>query len=443
MTIKSRARLAVIFSLVGVYSISSLLAFIHIQVDLLHEKGGQQEPRSPTGHQPSRRRATKAVLSNAPLFSPTPLPSITTNTTLTLQNSSSSIIQDEPSIDIIPPLASLVNFSTNEIQGDVQFLLDYAVVGFAKCGSTTLSMWLDKHPEISDFPREVWDVYHGRNVDFIQRMHDKRAKEIIKSMSKQSNHSQHHGDRKLHGYKCPGDITRQQPLNTLTKHFPKTKLIITMRHPVLFFQSFYNYRASLKQFRRIPGKPKDLIGPEKEHDVLATAQSAFHVFLASLGKTDMTTDDERNLLQGFYKDEILEATPVTMPHKVFLMEMTQLADRNETRSKIFRQDLQNFLGLKQPLASIPHHRPNAKHEDRLEEQVEKAGRTKIDICDPEHLEVREELLRISRAASQWIRRYFVSSPDVIVSSPRFFDEVLESWMANPCDVQQNVSEATM
>lgn len=331
----------------------------------------------------------------------------------------------------LPPLESLVDAKTNEIKGDVQFLLDYAVVGFAKCGTTTLSTWLDKHPEISDFDHEVWDVYHGKNANFIKQMHKKRTAET-------------NGERRIHGYKCPGDVTRPKPLETLTRHFPKTKLIVSMRHPVRFFESFYNYRASLNQFHRIPGTPNDLIGPEKQHDILATAQSAFHVFLASLGKTNMTSVDERKLLKGFYKDEILEEEqkPMISPHKIFLMETAQLADTNETRSDTFRRDLESFLGLEHPLASIPHHRPNAQHEKRLKKKVEKVGR-KIDICDDEHLKARQELLRISTAASQWIRHYFIQSPDVFVSSPEFFEEVLNSWMVDPCDEHlENADGAT-
>jgi hypothetical protein len=40
------------------------------------------------------------------------------------------------------------------ITGDVQFLLDFAIIGFAKSGTTALSKWLDTHPEISDFLHE-------------------------------------------------------------------------------------------------------------------------------------------------------------------------------------------------------------------------------------------------------------------------------------------------
>lgn len=72
----------------------------------------------------------------------------------------------------------------------MQFLLDYAVVGFAKCGTTTLSLWLDAHPEISDFPTEVWDLYHGLQVKFIKRLYAKVLEEAAGKYQ-----------RRIHGYK--------------------------------------------------------------------------------------------------------------------------------------------------------------------------------------------------------------------------------------------------
>ena len=83
-----------------------------------------------------------------------------------------------------------------------------------------------------------------------------------------------------------------------------------------------------------------------------------------------------------------------------LLEMSQLADTNSTRSAALRNNMQDFLGLTKPLAAIPHHRPNAQHEKRLKETVEKSkGRARIDICDDEHDKVRKELMRIPRSAS--------------------------------------------
>ena len=57
-----------------------------------------------------------------------------------------------------PDLEDLVDSEKNEIIGDVQFLLDFAVVGHGKCGTTTLMHWLADHPEIQCFREEIWEL---------------------------------------------------------------------------------------------------------------------------------------------------------------------------------------------------------------------------------------------------------------------------------------------
>lgn len=39
---------------------------------------------------------------------------------------------------------------------------------------------------------------------------------------------------------------------------------------------------------------------------------------------------------------------------------------------------------------------------------------------------------IARPASVWIRNYFIESDEVVVSSPNYFKESLETWMYDPC-----------
>ena len=42
-------------------------------------------------------------------------------------------------------------------------------------------------------------------------------------------------------------------------------------------------------------------------------------------------------------------------------------------------------------------------------------------------------MNVARKASLWIRRYFLSSPDVHVSSREHFEKLLERWMRDPCE----------
>jgi len=47
-----------------------------------------------------------------------------------------------------PPLERLVSMENNTIVGNVHFLLDWAIIGFAKASTTTMWLWLcTQHPE--------------------------------------------------------------------------------------------------------------------------------------------------------------------------------------------------------------------------------------------------------------------------------------------------------
>jgi H+/Cl- antiporter ClcA len=60
-----------------------------------------------------------------------------------------------------PPLESVVD-GDGSIVGDPGFLLDFAVLGFGKCGTSTVMHWLAEHPQVAAFRREVWDLMWGQ-----------------------------------------------------------------------------------------------------------------------------------------------------------------------------------------------------------------------------------------------------------------------------------------
>jgi hypothetical protein len=47
---------------------------------------------------------------------------------------------------------------------------------------------------------------------------------------------------------------------------------------------------------------------------------------------------------------------------------------------------------------------------------------------------------IAKPASEWIRTYFMQSPEVVVSSPEFFNELLLEWMEDPCDKESDEND---
>jgi hypothetical protein len=59
----------------------------------------------------------------------------------------------------------------------------------------------------------------------------------------------------------------------------------------------------------------------------------------------------------------------------------------------------------------------------------------MDICQPQHLLLRRDLMRMARASSLWIRRYFLPMQEqrnITISSPDYFVRLMEDWMHDPC-----------
>jgi len=110
-----------------------------------------------------------------------------------------------------------------------------------------------------------------------------------------------------------------------------------------------------------------------------------------------------------------------LPNPIFLFDVSQLGDTNQTRLDIFRKDVQDFLGLQQEL-------PPLLHANQL-----KQTDTNIDICDNEYEHARRDLMKLARMNSKWIRRVFLQSASVHTSSQEHLEEILETWMHDPCD----------
>ena len=186
---------------------------------------------------------------------------------------------------------------------------------------------------------------------------------------------------------------------------------------------------------------------------VGTAKGLFHVHLAALGKILPLSSD----LQQRYP-QFLKNVPY-MPNPIFLYDSEQLTDTNRTRTRQFRDDLLRLLRLlpnsksgarlshehqlqnEQLLDSllpdiIPRTKPDFSHFSRREQR--KKDRFKVKICQDRYTPIRHELVKNAQEASLWIRTSgFLSSPDVTVSSPDYFNSLLENWMDDPCQGNNN------
>jgi hypothetical protein len=116
------------------------------------------------------------------------------------------------------------NLTSSDPTSNIQSLLDFAIIGFGKCGTTTLVSWLQQHENISVYPDEIYDLMHDDLPTFLRRLYTLRVGRGI-----------------LRGYKSPHDITFYHVLQKyFAEYFPSTKLVIGLRHPIRWFESLYS-----------------------------------------------------------------------------------------------------------------------------------------------------------------------------------------------------------
>lgn len=328
-----------------------------------------------------------------------------------VENATSPLISSQ-----IPSLNSILGGDNNKkIVGDPQSLFHFAIVGFAKCGTSSLLKWLWDHPDTC--------IAQGDNgeLNFLR----KRPVKQIREMHQRATSTACRYGAKINGYKNPHDVQYPQCLNFFRRYTPQTKLIVIIRHPVRFFESFYNYRIVKGENWAIAGEPNELIGGKDQPPYRVWSYSgAFHRYLVMLGKTQVDTAEERSLLEAFmHPTTSLENIPL-LPNPVFIVENSQLSDPDPGRRERLASDLQEFLGLPHPLPSeIPKANTLAR---------QRKGVRPLNICLGENSMIRQDTLNVARKASLWIRRYFLQSSDVHVSSREYFETLLESWMHDPC-----------
>ena len=115
-----------------------------------------------------------------------------------------------------PPLDSLVQ--EYNVTGDVSWLLNFAIVGFPKCGTSTLMLHLESHPEVQMFKDERCDVAFNKQARLVRDLYQEFPP----------------GDY-VRGTKCPMDLeSTQLGIINYHKYFPKTDFIVGIRHPVLW-----------------------------------------------------------------------------------------------------------------------------------------------------------------------------------------------------------------
>ena len=356
----------------------------------------------------------------------------------------------------VPPLPSILTGDWN-ITGNASWLLDFAIIGFPKCGTSTLLFHLlEHHDQIQSFPDERCDLSYNRQAILIRDLYQ-QVQNVTNLYNQQQQQQQiqqqpssssslrstnpiiPHPFSIRRGIKCPLDLEGTSlAIPNYQRYFPHTRYVVGLRHPVLWFESFYNFRIH-NEFPMPPATT--LIGNcGKGSFNVCTYRGNFHFFLANLGKTNMTSPQELALfapkLQRLHtkiKQELLtqQAYPISQP--LFLYDVSQLSDTDNDRALQFRTDLQTFLQLDRPIPPMIWYKPGIQHQDP--QKMAAITARKINICHSNYTTVRTILQEQAMNASQWIRNYLLVAPtdSVVVSSPDYFrNTILQSWERDPC-----------
>jgi len=336
---------------------------------------------------------------------------------------------------IVPPSSMAVDKEKkNRDENDQDSLIDFVIFGYEKCATSFLyASFLNSSSYTFVAPGERHYLqksdsefvegmsYFQSLKDSQQRGVDNHDKEALKLSIK-------------NGYKNPIGIYSTKALSRIENYFPDLKIVITMRHPIHWFESFYNFReqAFRTQYRKHPETPRKHLPPSHEligsnncvlgHGV-CTERANFHIPLSNFRWTSMQSQHELELL-NHHEQSSLNFNNTNV--ELFLIEQSQLYDSNITRAQQMENDMTSFLGLSQ----------GSDQRLSLQTEVRTNHGSNIkainDICDSEHAKVREELVRVGTKASEWIKTYFLASSRVTVSSKSYFLELIEKWKYDPC-----------
>jgi hypothetical protein len=314
----------------------------------------------------------------------------------------------ETGASVWPPIEDVVDFELQSAKpgANLQFLADFAIVAHPKTATTALADWLREHEEIQMPEVELHALTGNHVADFAQWMYDLRCDRLYK-----------------YGWKAPNDLNNPISRNLIRTHLPDTKLIVGIRHPIKWFESYYNYKT--RRGRTLP-PAETLVGsrlPDK---------GLYQVHLAMMGKTNLSNPMEASLVRPYVPEKDWNTSIPHMSNPVFVYEVSQPFESDPTRKQEFRDTLGNFLGLSTPL----------NHEIESRDEPSPNYHFAIDICDEKFDQLRQELVDLGSAAGTWILDYFLDLPEVTYSSPGRLKELIRTWAVDPC-ANSNIATTTM
>lgn len=304
-------------------------------------------------------------------------------------------------------------------------ILDFVIAGFPKCGTTTIEAnlgYIAPMP-ISDVCTPVHQTVYYSYMNWAKEFQGGDEEKLFR------------------GTKCPAFIQGTW-LKDWSTHLPRSKIIVGIRHPVLWFQSFWNMQRS-NHLNKFPGDDPYKITkpcPNKQgkgcrngcpsSQLFCMHRGRFHNALASLGKT-LLSQEERNLLGPDDPDggEDLQNNNIRNP--IFLYEQNMLGE------EYLWDDLGEYLGMDRPL----------RHDKRVNSHGKDRG-PKINFCDDKYDEFRAMMMPIAYNVSLWLQDYFIpiakaeNRTDVTIPKPDTFAKLVETYKVDPCGKLEMLNNGT-
>jgi hypothetical protein len=318
-------------------------------------------------------------------------------------------------------------------------IIDYAILGFAKCGSTTVGSALGRIAQAptgdtcANVKSSIRKTYSGWSQNY-GRVPDRINQNI------------------LTGLKCPAGLEMPYIMDSWSRYQPSTLFIAGIRHPVMAFQSFYN--MLIQNGRNLEGPYSLLPSCQKGEecsergcpgeDVLCVDRLRYHVALAKLGNTPLGKDERKLLPLNSFE---MPFQPRATPNKLFLYEVSQLTDTSQSRDELFWKDLSEALDLPpvhtihpQTITSV---KPGKK--DLAPAQQARRNKHKMDVCKPENDALREILMAYAHQMADWICPYLLQEGTGVMVSDKehFCNNVMEGWRQDPCNTTSSKLQVSM
>ena len=235
-------------------------------------------------------------------------------------------------------------------------------------------------------------------------------------------------------------------LDDLSLHLPKTLIIIGIRHPVKFFESFWHMITD-NNLRQRNSSPYDTIDYRSKNEkkyveyecgyrqLVCTAKTRFHIPLARAGKTALD-EKERELLAPDDIDGGMKLVNHQIKNPIFIYEL----------SEIKSDDMWDTLAKLLQVPYIRHDKHQGNNTARHIEKKKWAG-TRLNFCDAEYDDFRAYLMPHAYNMSSWFCNYLVPAAkdeniNVYMTDPDRFCDLVRSYVEDPCDRLHRLDNGT-